>query len=56
MGKGDCDWMLTGKGAPAGQTLIGHHAQGIHVAGRGRGLAHGLLGRQVARVPSMSSR
>jgi hypothetical protein len=49
VGQGDRDRMLTAKGATAGQTLIGHHPQGIQVAGRGRRLAAGLLRRQVAR-------
>jgi hypothetical protein len=49
MGQGDRDRMLTGKRAAAGQTLIGHHLQGVQVAGRGRRLAAGLLGRQVPR-------
>jgi hypothetical protein len=56
MGQRDRDRMLTGKGATAGQTLIGHHPQGIQVAGRGRRLTAGLLGRQVARRATSTSR
>ena len=48
VGQGDRDWMLPGEGATAGQALIGHHPQAIQVAGRGRGLAAGLLRREVA--------
>jgi hypothetical protein len=48
MPKRDRDRMLAGKGATAGQALIGHHPQGVQVAGRCRRLAGGLLRRQVA--------
>jgi hypothetical protein len=49
VGQGDRDRMLTAKGATAGQTLIGHHPQGIQVAGRCRRLAGGLPRLQLSK-------